>query len=156
VAAGNRFIMSAYPPGREACKRLLEELTDLNAGHGTGYHARKYEIIHDLAEAKYYEARSVFVEGLQHPDPDYRWTCISALATHWQDDGPDVVTALMDMALHDPDVQVRMIAVDSLGYLGVRAAVPLLRRLMQDDGQDPDIVNTARDALDRLEAAPPD
>jgi HEAT repeat protein len=142
--------MNGYPPNQEECKKLFQELQELDAKYATEYHVRKYEIIHDLAEAKYYEARPYFIRGLRHPDPDYRWEAISALATHWQDDDPEVVALLMEMALNDSDVQVRMIAISSLGYLGIRSAVPLLKQILQDDSQGVDILDSARRSLSAL------
>lgn len=145
--------MNTYPPSHEECERLFHELTTLDTQHRNQYCARKYEIIHDLAEAKYYEARLYFINGLNHSDPDYRWACISALATHWQDDDQTIVVVLKNIASDDSDPQVRMLAIDSLANLNVRSAVPLLQRILQDSSQDPDILDTTRKALGKLETS---
>ncbi len=71
-------------PTREGYRRLFAELQQLDAEPSRAFNEKKYEIIHDLAEAHFDEAISYFVAGLENPDPHYRRACISALVTHWQ------------------------------------------------------------------------
>lgn len=120
-----------YPPTHEECKRLYAELKRLAGSTRASDRKRRYEIIHDLAEAGFLEAKDYFIRGLDSEDPDLRWACISALVTHWRDDSPRIVTKLTRLAEADPDEQVRRIAMDSLGILKVAAALPLLKRVVQ-------------------------
>ncbi len=140
----------AYPPKHSQCEQLFAELRRLDAQPGHEYDARKYEIIHDLAEGRFYEALPYFVEGLQSPDPDYRWACISALVTHWRYGNDQIVSKLLDLAETDPDEQVKQIAIDSLGILKVRRAVPLLRRTIEAPEDTPDIRKAAYLSLLRI------
>lgn len=132
-----------YPPSNCESQRLFSELKRLDMMPGDEYNARKYEIIHDLAEAHFYEAKSYFISGLENPDPDYRWACISALVTHWQSRDAHVISALLNMAENDPDVGVRDIAISSLGTLKLQEALPLLKRIVEHDKEPLGIRKTA-------------
>lgn len=125
-----------YPPDMKEASKLFQELNTLDKGSPGEYDAKKYELIHDLAEAKYYPAKEYFVEGLSSKDPDYRWACVSALVTHWQDDDPRIIAFLMDMIENDPDGQVRDIAVSSLGILSIQDALPLLKDITLNERED--------------------
>jgi len=138
-----------YPPDHAESQRLFEELKRLDEKAGDEQAATEYEIIHDLAEAHFYEAKPYFVAGLNNPDPDYRWHCISALVTHWRVADEEVVSRLLDIAENDTDITVRDIALASLGTLKVQEALPLLKRIVQDEPADQDLQKTAY--LARLE-----
>lgn len=129
----------AYPPNEEESRALFVELQELDSAPSKGYVTRKYEIIHDLAEARFYEAKPYFISGLDDPDPDYRWSCISALITHWQARDSQIVSRLLNMARNDPDASVRDIAIDSLGILAVQESLPLLKQIVENSQEDPDL-----------------
>ena len=139
-----------YPPSPAECVVLFEELKRLDLVPAADFTPRKYEIIHDLAEAHFYDARPYFVEGLANPDPDYRWACISALIIHWKDSNSTLTSKVIAMAELDPDVQVRMIAVSSLGFLELHSAIPLLERIANSNTEDADVIGAAKDALAKL------
>jgi HEAT repeat protein len=139
----------AYPPDPKECDQLFEELKGLDSEPEEKSAARRYEIIHDLAEARFFEAKLHLVEGLNNHGPDYRWSCVSALFTHWQDSDPMIVARLLDMVENDPDVTVRNVAIDSLGILKLREALPLLRRMVESE-EDPDLRKTAYLAILRV------
>ena len=129
-----------YPPGPEASEKLFARLKQLDATTGVDYNPKKYKIIHDLAEAHFYKAKPYFIAGLDSPDPDYRWACISALATHWQDADELIVNKLLSMAEDDPDVQVRMIVVSALGRsLQIKESLPTLKRIIENRQEDIDV-----------------
>jgi len=141
-----------YPPGPERSRELFQELKELDEKYPEKeypetLHPRKYEIIHDLAEAHFYEAKEYFTRGLDSSDADYRWECISALVTHWGAAEPQIVSKLRDMAENDPDEQVRLIALDSLGNLRIQSSLSQLRVVALDDGEPPDIRRTAYRAI---------
>ena len=92
-----------YPPDIITASKLFQELNTLDESSPGEYDAKKYELIHDLAEVKYYATKEYFVEGLSSKDPDYRWACISVLVTHWQDDDPKIIAFLLDMIENDLD-----------------------------------------------------
>lgn len=140
----------SYPLKEEECLQLFEELKKLDASSSAEFSPRKYEIIHDLAEARFFEAKPYFVSGLNNPDPDYRWACVSALVTHWQESDQRIVDRLVEMAKFDSDTQVRMIAISSLGFLKVKSAKPMLEELSKSSTEDPDIAQAAREALSML------
>lgn len=145
-----------YPPKRGEALKLFRELKRLDATTGSEYNARKYEIIHDLAEAHLYDAKSYLVEGLESRDPDYRWACISALATHWRDKDDRIVRKLLEMAEHDPDIQVRMIAIDSLGRsLAIPESLPTIRRVIEDENEDLDLRKIAYISFQSIPGHPP-
>ena len=144
----------SYPPSYSDGQELFEELKLLDSTTNDEFNQRKYVIIHDLAEARFLEARPYFVAGLENPDPDYRWACISALATHWQDTEPRFIAKLLDMARNDPDTQVRMIAIDSLGRLKVRVALTVLKRIVENEDEDPFHRQMAYEAILRILGCP--
>jgi HEAT repeat protein len=144
-----------YPPDHAECRRLFAELKHLDTSSGHEFNDRKYEIIHDLAEAHFYEAKPYFVAGLESPDPDYRWTCISALSTHWQDDDAEIVSMIYTMARIDPDVSVRDIAISSLGILKVREALPFLKQVFEIE-QDQGLRKSAYLSILKIVERPPE
>lgn len=144
-----------YPPNATECAELFQELKELDSRYASEYAPRKYEIIHDLAEAHFYAARPYFQAGLDHPDPDYRWACISAVATHWEDKEDFLVRKLMNMAQHDIDDDVRLLAASSLGFLRVSEAEPLLRAISQSTSEEQGIIDAARRALIELRSPSP-
>lgn len=143
---------SEYPPGLERSRELFQELKELDRKFPANeypetYHPRKYEIIHDLAEARFFVAKEYFIQGLDSADADYRWECISALVTHWGLDEPLIVSKLVDRAKNDPDEQVRLIALDSLGNSRIPNALSLLKQIVLDEEEPPDIRRTAYRAI---------
>jgi HEAT repeat protein len=132
-----------YPPTHDQAMRLFEELKSLDAETGSVFNSRKYEIIHDLAEANFFEAKPYLAAGMKNPDPDYRWECISALVTHWGLTDPQIISGLLELAATDPDVQVRYIAIASLGQLKVKQSLPLLKLIAKDSSSDPLLTETA-------------
>jgi HEAT repeat protein len=130
--------------------RLFDELKALDSTTNAEFNARKYTIIHDLAEAHFVEARSYFLAGLDNPDPDYRWACISALATHWKDTDPQLISKLTALTEHDPDAQVRMISAESLGRLQVYSALPTLKRIVENEQEGTQNRQTAYEAILRI------
>jgi len=139
-----------YPPSKEECVNLFSELKKLDSAIASEFTPRKYEIIHDLAEAHFYEAKPYFVSGLESGDPDYRWACISALVTHWSADDSNIVDKLMEMAEQDSDVDVRIIAISSLGFLKIRNAKPLLEKISASGTEEKHIVETAQKTMRNL------
>jgi len=145
-----------YPPPYPECVRLFDELKVLDSTTKAEFNSRKYEIIHDLAEARFVEARPYFIAGLDNPDPDYRYACISALATHWHDTDPQFVAKLIELAEHDPDTQVRMISTSSLGQFKLRSALPTLKRIVENKQEDTQHRQTAYEAILRIFDFPPE
>jgi HEAT repeat protein len=145
-----------YPPTLEKSARLFAELQKLDSAGNPQTLRIRYEIIHDLAEAGFREAKDYFLEGLENPDADYRWACISALVTHWQEREPELILKLEAIAESDPDEQVRWIALDSLGILRVEEALPLLKKIVLERGGESDyIVSGAYGSILRIMGHPP-
>ncbi len=140
----------SHLPTSQDCQRLFKELKQLDERTGFEFNARKYELIHDLAEGHWYEARFYLLTGMDSPDPDYRWACISALVTHWQGREPRIISRLMEMALHDPDEQVRQIAIDSLGIVKTREALPMLRQIIENSHEPADLMKAAYLSIMRI------
>jgi len=132
-----------YPPDHEGAITLFKRLQELDEQNDFGTAEERYNIIHDLAEAHFYEATDYFIKGLENSDPDYRWYCISALATHWQVKSPDFIQKLLFLAEHDDDIVVRDIAIDSLGYLSVKEGVSVLRQIIINTQEPLDIRQSA-------------
>jgi|GEM_PF-5445040 len=144
-----------YPPDLARSRELFQELKELDRKfpadeYPETFHPRKYEIIHDLAEARFFEAKEYFIQGLDSADADYRWECISALVTHWEIDEPLVVSKLVDKAKNDPDEQVRLIAIDSLGNLQISNVLSLLKQIALDEEEATDIRKTAYRAIIKI------
>jgi HEAT repeat protein len=127
--------MSSYPPGQEEAKQLFEELVRLDNSESKGFDNRKYELIHDIAEAHYFQAKDYFLLGLDNPDPDYRWACISALATLWRITDAEFTKKIMGLAETDPDLTVRDIAIDSLGRLKIKEAFQILMKIAKNEAE---------------------
>ena len=138
-----------YPPDHDECLILFEELRQLDASTGHEFNGRKYEIIHDLAEGQFYEAKPYFVQGLTNPDPDYRWYAISALFTHWRLTEPELISRLIEMALSDEEALVRIIAMSCLGWLSAQIpdAKNVLEQIANDQNEEPDIREIAEKEL---------
>ena len=54
--------------------------------------------------------------------------------------------------LKDPDLEIRLVSIESLGTLGDKDALPALINLLRDE--DPQIKAAARKALDRINKVP--
>jgi HEAT repeat protein len=117
-----------YPPTLEKCQKIFKHLKDLDTKNETEYNSEKYELIHDLAEAEFYEAKSYFIKGLDSDDPDYRWACLTALVTHWKE--KTIILKLFEMAKNDGDTDVKYLAISSLGILKEKKALPLLKKIL--------------------------
>lgn len=148
-----------YPPGPERSRALFQELKELDEKYPENeypetFHPRKYEIIHDLAEAHFYEAKEYFTRGLDSPDADYRYECVSALATHWGLTDSHIISKLVDKAKFDPDDQVRLIALDSLGNLRIQSSLSLLKEIALDDEEPSDIRRIAYRAIVKISGRP--
>src|SRR5258708_33379986 len=136
-----------YPPSQAECAIMYDELKRLDASGTVEVDNRKYTIIHDLAEGHYFEARQYFTAGLNHLDPHYRYACISALGTHWQDKDSAFIGKLLDMAESDKDGFVRLISAHILGWFRVPAALPILKRIVEMEAEDPTVRQIAYDAI---------
>ena len=128
----------AYPPSESEARAMFNELKHLDTSTGVEFDARKYEIIHDIAEAHFYKARPYLIRGLDSKDPDYRIACISALVTHWQYKDDYVVSRLFEMAVNDPDEEAQYMAISSLGFLKVEKSLPLLKNIVEENLNKPD------------------
>lgn len=142
-----------YPPNSFECQKLFQELLKLDELDRGENNYRKYEIIHDLAEACFFEAKPYFFEGLNHPDADYRWACVSAIATHWQD--RKIIPRLFELVENDPDSSVRDIAISSLGMFKVKKALPLLKKIITSNKDDLHLQKIAYAAILRIMDYPP-
>ena len=131
-------------------EKLLHELVRRSEDASPAINQRAYEIIHELAEDRYSDARPVFIDGLGSPDPDYRVACIQALAFHWRDDGDEVTSGLAEMAERDPDAQVRHVSVSALGFLNIGRAATLLAHISENDAEEMWIREAAYEAMLRV------
>jgi hypothetical protein len=144
-----------YPPDPQRSRALFQELKELDEkypqkDYPQTFHPRKYEIIHDLTEAHFYEAKEYFIRGLDSADADYRYECISALATHWGLTDSHIVSKLIDKAKYDPDEQVRLIALDSRGNLRIQSSLSLLKGIALDDEEPSGIQRIAYRAIVKI------
>lgn len=73
----------------------------------------------------------------------------------WVDGEPGTHLSAMDALLSnlkDPDLEIRLVSIESLGTLGDKDALPALINLLRDE--DPQIKAAARKALDRINKVP--
>lgn len=91
-------------------------------------------------------AWDVLLEGLTADDATDRAAAITALGGIGRRRD---VARLLQAALADKDPQVRLAAVEMVGKLRVRSAIPALRAMLQDD--TPEVVFTAAQSLWRLQ-----
>ncbi len=149
---------SQYPEVAEHLSRcMLQRFRDGTIPHGR----RLYRAIHDLGEAAHSttgfhgcdnlraEAEPVVAGFLTHTDPDLRYIAINVLSAHW--DLSKYADVFRQMTLSDPDDDVRLIALSSVGWL-LRStrdhnATKFLLTIFHDPGQDTLIRRTAYEGL---------
>lgn len=121
------------PPDNIDHVELFRELKQLDADPDSASDPRKCEIIHHLAEVKYYEAKPYFIAGLKRPDPEYRFSIVTALAWMWRDNTRETRDRLLRLAKMDPSSKVRERALFGLARMKVKATLPLLKGIVLDD-----------------------
>ena len=113
----------------------------------------RYYAVHLLGELKAKKAVSILTPLLTDPQVNYKvaW----ALG---EIGGTSAVESLVD-ALHDKSPYVRLIAIESLGKLNAKAALPSLRSLLDDNekshfGDLVSVADAARAAITKLGTTP--
>jgi hypothetical protein len=109
--------------------------------------------IYALCEIDKVEANKRFVGALKVEDANKRFRVVKLLRSCGTE---IVVPALIKILKEDPEPGIRVMAADTLGYIGDEQAIPALEWSVEnDDGRDHDdnaITDVAQRAIERLNA----
>lgn len=87
------------------------------------------------------------IKALNDPVPFVRWGAAVGLGFLGS---PEAIEPLISLALCDEDRNLRWRAVEALGDIGNRRAVQPLRRIIDDENEDPDVQIAATIALNKI------
>jgi HEAT repeat protein len=87
------------------------------------------------------------IRALEDPDPYVRWGAAVGLGELGRS---EVVDPLITHAISDEDPGVRWRAVEALGIIGDRRTLQMLRKIIEDEQEDSDVLSAAGAALNRI------